>query len=249
MILTLSIILFLLIIIIGKKRGFKAFISIYLNYFLIILSAILICIGINPIIISLLFSIGISAFILFFINGINIKTKIAFLSVSTIVVLISFLIVFVVYSGNFNGFSIENGEILFVYNNNIDIDFNNISIAVIIISLTGVITDSALDMATSLNEIYQNNKHLTFKELLNSGKNMGGDILRTMINTLFFVFIGEFMGFFFLYYDASFLTIINHKFFAQEVSQLIIGSLGCVLIIPTVILTQSFIYTKKKKLK
>lgn len=249
MIWVLSIILFILLASINKWRGIKSFFSLYINFFFVIVAVLLICWGFNPIVIALLFSIGTSAFVLFFINGLNLKTKIAFLSVIIVILLTSLLIIFIGYKGNIHGFVLEHEEILYVYSHNIHINYRQVAVAVIIISLTGAITDTALDITTSLNEVHENNRHLSFLELIKSGKNIGSDLLGTMTNTLFFVFIGEFMGFFILYSSHSFATIINNKLFIQEISKLLIGSLGCVLIIPITIFIQSYLYKNNKYLR
>ena len=247
MFLVLSIILFSLLALIGKKRGVKTFCTLYLNYFFIIVAITLICWGANPVVIGLIFSLGTSAFILFFLNGINVKTKVAYIATIMVLLLVTTLIIFVVYHGKLHGFTIETGEVIFVFNTSIRINYIYVTIAVVLMGLTGAITDTALDIATSLNEVYENNRSLSFQELLKSGKNIGGDILGTMFNTLFFVFIGEFMGFFLLFYGSNLASIVNHKLFAMEMTQLLLGSLGCTLIIPITVLIQAWAYTSSSR--
>lgn len=247
MIITLAIILFVLLALINKKRGIKAFLSLFINYIFIIIILKFIGLGINPILIALVFSIGASAFILFFINGINNKTKIAYIAVVFVLLAITGFIIFIGYQGSLNGFGDKYNDIFYLYSPNIHVNLIHTAIAVLLISLTGAITDTALDVTTTLHEVYENNKGISFLELMQSGKNMGADILGTMVNTLFFVFIGEFMGFFIVYhnYHQSFATMINDKLFLQEVSQLLMGNLGCILIIPVTMLIQSYLYTKE----
>ena len=75
MITILSITLFILLLIVGKSRGFKTYLTLYLSLFLIILYLLLMKAGINPIILAIIISMIASASTLFIINGINIKTK------------------------------------------------------------------------------------------------------------------------------------------------------------------------------
>lgn len=242
----LAAILFALLVLINRKRGLKAFFSLFVNFMMIVLSVYLICVGVNPILIALVFSVGASAFILFFINGINRKTKIAYISVVLVLLLISLFILYIGSRGRLTGFGLRFTDMYYVYRPNLSIRFVHVAIAVILISLTGAITDTALDISTSLHEVYQNNPHLSFGELVKSGGNMGSDILGTMVNTLFFVFIGEFVGFLMVYlrYQQSFGVIINDPLFVQEIGQFLIGNLGCILVIPVTILIQSYLYTK-----
>jgi len=253
MILLLSLILFLLLYLIGKKRGIKAFCSLFINYFLIVAAIWLICRGVSPIAVAVVFSLGASAFILFFLNGVNIKTEVAYAAVVLVLLITAAFVIFVVYRGNLNGFSQENGEIVFIYPGDIAVNYYQAAVAVILIGLTGAIADTALDIATSLNEVYKNNPDSSFADLLKSGENIGGDVLGTMINTLFFVFVGEFIGFFVFHFavmrNQDILMIINNKLFAQEVSKLLIGSLGCTLIIPITIFVQGLGYNRRKTAK
>lgn len=245
-ILILSTILFLLLAIINKKRGIKAFFSLFVNFIIVVLAVKLICAGLNPIITAFVFSLGASAFILFFINGVNSKTKIAYLAIVVVLLVITALIIFIGYQGRINGFGLKFNDIFYLYSPDIPIRFVDVAITVILVSLTGAITDTALDISTSLHEVYENNRGLSFMEMVKSGQNMGSDILGTMVNTLFFVFAGEFMAFLIVYtnYHQSFAVIINDQLFLQEIGQLLIGNLGCILIIPATIFLQSYIYTK-----
>ena len=244
----LAAILFALLVLINRKRGVKAFFSLFVNFTLIVLSVRLIDAGINPIFIALVFSTAAAAFILFFINGVNDKTRIAYFSVVLVLLLISLFIVFIGYQGRLTGFGLRFTDMYYIYRPNLSVNFVQVAVAVILISLTGAITDTALDISTSLHEVYRNNPHLSFEELVRSGRNMGSDILGTMVNRLFFVFIGDFLGFILVYlrYGQSFGVIINDPLFLQEISQFLIGNLGCVLVIPATILVQSFIYSRKE---
>ena len=67
----LTAILFVLMALINRKRGIKAFVSLVVNFFLIVAAVWLITKGVNAILVALVFSLGASAFILFFINGIK----------------------------------------------------------------------------------------------------------------------------------------------------------------------------------
>ncbi|MCL2774034.1 MAG: YibE/F family protein [Oscillospiraceae bacterium] len=248
MILVLLIILFLLLAIFNKERGVKAFVSLFINFILIIIAIVLICWGVDPVILAFLFSLGTSAFILFYINGFNIKTKVSYISVVLVFIVVSALIVLIGFNSNISGFdALYRDNVFFVCPIDININYTHVAVAVVIMSLTGAITDIALDITTSLNEVYENNKHLSFTELIKSGHRIGSDVLGTMINTLFFVFIGEIMSFIILYSSQGLATIVNHKLFLQGLSKLLIGDLGCVLIIPITVFIQSYIYIKHRK--
>ena len=71
----LLLILFLLMIYIDKKRGIKLFISLIINFLILLVLFYFISFGLNPIICSLIACFIISYIILYFVNGENIKTE------------------------------------------------------------------------------------------------------------------------------------------------------------------------------
>lgn len=247
MILTLSAILFVSIAMVGKKKGIKTFCSVYINIVMILFAIMLIVFGANPIAVGLIFSLLFSMITLFFLNGFNSKTLASFISVFIVLLLTGFLIWWLIIKSNISGFPREYTDEIAIYSLYVNINFVNVTIAVILMGLIGTITDAALDAATTVNELYENNKNSNFSELLKSGLNVGGDILGTMINTLFFAFFGTFMGYFIWHQEESFVKMINYKAFAFEFIRIASSGLGCVLVIPvsvfvTIILLKKFPY-------
>lgn len=235
MILTLSAILFVLIALIGRGKGIKTFCSAYASLFIIILSAILIVTGVNPIAVGLTFSVLFSIITLFWVNGCNHKTVASFLAVLIVLILTGFFIWWLGAKSNISGFSPEYSEEIAeadIASSNTSINFFDVFVAVILMGLIGTITDAALDAATTVNEIYQNNKDMPVSDLFVSGLNIGGDILGTMVNTLFFAFWGTFMGYFIWHQGESIAKVLNGKAFAFEYIRIAFGGFGCILVIP-----------------
>lgn len=235
MILTLSAILFVLLAIIGREKGVKTFCSAYANFFMIIFSAILIVMGVNPVAVGLSFSVLFSMITLFGINGCNRKTAASFLSVLIVLLLTGLFIGWMGMKSNLSGFPPEYSEEIAetgITSSDVRIPFVDVFITVILMGLIGSITDAALDAATTVNEIYQNNKSMPARELVLSGFNVGGDILGTMVNTLFFVFWGTFMGYFIWHQGEPIAEVLNGKAFAFEYIRITFSGLGCVLVIP-----------------
>ena len=235
MILTLSAILFVLLSVIGRAKGIKTFCSVYINFSMIIFSAILIVIGVNPIAVGLVFSVLFSMITLFWVNGYNHKTLASFFSVLIVLILTGFFVLWLGTKSNISGFPSEYSEEIAeadISSSDIQINFFDVFIAIIFMGLIGTITDAALDAATTVYEIYQNNKDMPVSELFISGLNVGGDILGTMVNTLFFAFWGTFMGYFIWHQGESVLKVLNGKAFAFEYIRIASGGLGCILVIP-----------------
>lgn len=239
----LIIILFLLMIYIDKKRGIKLFLSLCFNFIILIVLFYFIALGINPIILSLLGCLLVSIVILYYVNGKNIKTEASFLSIVIVLLILSVLIFITTKETRIAGFGYESYEEINMFSYDIGIDFTNIAISLVLISLIGATTDASIAISSALFEVYENNKHLSKKELFKSGLSIGKDILCTTTNTLLFAFLGEFMTLVIWLYQGSysFLEIINAKTFVSELIRILFSAIGCVMIIPIT----SYITTRK----
>lgn len=230
----LIILLFLLMIYIDIKRGIKLFLSIIFNFIILMIIFYLIAIGLNPIICSLIGCFIISYIILYYVNERNIKTESSLKSVIIVLIILSFLIFFVTKISRIAGFGYESYEEINMFSYDVKIDFTNIAISMILISLIGATVDSSIAISSALYEVYDNNKNLSKKELFLSGMNIGKDILCTTNNTLMFAFLGEFMTLLIWFYkgDYSFLEIVNAKTFVSEMIKILFSALGCIIVIP-----------------
>ena len=232
--LVLLIILFLLMLYIDIKRGIKLFISLIINFIILIILFYLIAIGINPIICSLIACFIISYIILYFVNGENIKTKSSLKSIIIVLIILLVSIFIITKLSRIAGFDYDLNEDIIIYSTSVNIDFTEISISLILISLIGATVDSSVAISSALYEVYLNNKNLTKLELFKSGMNIGHDILCTTTNTLLFVFLGDFMTLLIWYYKGNynFLDLVNAKIFIGEVIKILFSALGCILVIP-----------------
>lgn len=230
----LLVILFLLMIYIDKKRGIKLFLSLGINFIILIFLFYLMCLGFNPIIISILGCLLISTIILYYVNGKNIKTETSLKSIIIVLIILSILIFIMTNLTRIAGFGYESYEEINMFSYNVKIDFTNISISLILISLIGATTDTSIAISSALHEVYINNKNLSKKELYKSGLNIGKDILCTTTNTLLFAFLSEFMTLIIWFYKCKYpiLDVINNKVFVAELIKILFSASGCVIIIP-----------------
>lgn len=235
----LLIVLLILMLYVGGNRGIKLFISLIINFFILMLIFYFIALGINSIILSLLGSILISTIILYFVNGKNIKTESAFYSVIIVLILLAVSIFIITEKTRIAGFGYESYEEINMFSYDVGIDFSKITTALILIGLIGSTTDSAIAVSSALYEVYQNNKNLSSKELIKSGLNIGKDILGTTANTLLFAFLGSFMTLIIWFITCKYnvFDILNNKTFQEEYIQSIFSLIGCILIIPITVLT------------
>lgn len=239
----LILILLFLMLYIDRKRGIKLFISICLNFLILITLFYLISLGFNPIIVSLLGCFLLSLIVLYIVNGKNVKTEAALLSVVIVLLILALFIFVITKTSRIAGFGYESYEEINMFSYDVKIDFTNIAVSLVLISLIGAATDAAIAISSALYEVYDNNKHLSNKELFLSGITIGKDILCTTTNTLLFAFLGEFMTLiiWFTKGNYSFLDIINAKTFCSELIKILFTAIGCVMIIPI----SSYITTRR----
>lgn len=235
MLIALVFILIALILLIGGDRTAKSLITLGFNTLILLGTIFAINFGLNPIITTIVSCIIISLITLFYQNEVNIKTKLAFGAV-LIVIFILFLIIFRLTSiSNIQGFPLDQLSIRDSngYSRNINRNMVFIQISVILMVFIGAIIDTALAVTSALYEVHQNNPNLSKQKLFQSGINIGRDILSSTINTLFFIYIAEYLTLFIQFAnDYSFAQMINSKQFCQEFISISLSGIGCILIIP-----------------
>ncbi|MBM7599501.1 putative membrane protein [Virgibacillus halotolerans] len=228
-------ILFLLMVLIGGKKGARSFFTLFMNFGVFLIIIIVMTIPtINPVILTLIACTAISSINLFYINGVNSKTKTAFLSSMITIAILLFFIVIVTKKAMIQGFGEEEIEELSVFSLNIGVDFVKIGAAVIIMSTIGSITDIAISIASPMREVFHHHPSISKKDLFRFGLSIGRDVLGTDTNTLFFAFFGSYLGLLIWFKDLSysFGEIVNSKVFSAEVITILCAGIGVALIIP-----------------
>mgnify|MGYP001157862621 CR=1 FL=1 len=250
MILALAAIYIILSLFIGGDRTSKALITLSVNLILLFLTVGAVFIGASPVVAALLSCLLITLNTLFYQNEVNPKTKAAFVSVIIIIALMLPLIYWLTTASAIYGFPVgqytirkSNG-----YEEAIGINMVCIQILVILIILIGAVIDNALSVTSSMYELYQTNPAISRRELFASGMNIGKNILSSTVNTLFFIFMGEYFTLFILFMRYfTFQQMINSKEFAQQVITITVSGFGSILIIPAAALISCLFYLKEKK--
>lgn len=230
----LAVILFLLMLYIDKKRGLKLFLSLGLNFAILLVIFYLVALGLNAVVCSLIGCFAVSCVMLFIVNGESIKTVSSIKAIAIVLLVLSVLIFSMAYISRIAGFGYESYEEINMFSYDVSIDFTDIAISMILISLIGATVDSSIAISSALFEVYENNKGLSRKELFISGMNIGKDILCTTTNTLMFAFLGDFMTLLIWFYkcDYTFLQAVNAKTFAAEIIRILFSATGCIIVIP-----------------
>ncbi|MFD2133885.1 YibE/F family protein [Pseudogracilibacillus auburnensis] len=231
----LAVLLFLLMVLIGGKKGARSFISLFLNFGVVLFTVFIMTDpNGNPIIITIFACTAISSINLFYINKVNSKTVTAFISTVVTITILIFFIYIVTKKTMIQGFGEEEIDELNVFSLYLGVDFVKIGAAVIIMSTIGAITDVAISITSPMREIFRHHPSISRKELFTSGLTIGKDILGSNTNTLFFAFIGGYLALLIWFKDLSYTfgQIVNSKIFSAEMITIFSAGIGIALIIP-----------------
>lgn len=249
----LAIVLCSLMILIGGTKGAKSFVSLFLNFGVILFIIFeMTDPKADPNLLAIIASTAISCINLFFINEVNSKTVTAFISTVITIKLLLFMIYFITEKAMIQGFGEEEiDELVGTYSLYLGVDFVKIASAVIILSTVGAIIDVAISITSPMQEIYQQHPSISRKDLFHSGLTIGKDILGSNTNTLFFAFIGGYLALFLWFKDLSysFGEIVNSKIFSAEMITIFCSGIGIALVIPITSWVNAFYLARRRAKK
>ena len=227
----LLLILFGLMIFVGRGQGVKAFIGLICNFFAICILIVLINWQFNPYIVIGITSLIILAIAIYLGADDVAVTNVAF-KTSVIVVAILMLLASVMqYFGQFQGFTTENSEELEGLSMTVGLSFSHIALAVMVISVLGAVAEAAMAIVADLAEVVERTPDMSATGLYGQARIIGGQILGTAINTLFFGVLGAnlplIIWFVRLRYPLA--MFFNAKLLMAEVVTMLLGMLGILL--------------------
>jgi len=247
-IITIIIIFFALLILLGGKQGFKTVLSLLLGLFFILKFLLpKILNGTSPILLTMIFCIVITVLTFLLISGWKKKSASAMLG--TIFGLLVSVILAIIFGkmSNLTGFGHEETRTLFAKFPNLN--FHGLFYSAIMIGALGAVMDVAMSIASSISELKKANPNLNSKELFSSGIRIGKDIIGTMSNTLIYAYVGASLCLLLLFvsFGESYLKIFNFEFMAEEVIRSIAGSIGLIGAIPLTAFFSAWFESKKIK--
>lgn len=243
-------ILLFLMSLIGGRKGVRSFFAIFFNFGVIMITVVLMNDPtIDPVILTIIACVVISCINLFYINGVNSKTKTAFLSTIICTVILLLFIIFITNKAMIQGFGEEEIGELGMFSLLVEVDFVKITVSVIIMSTIGAITDTAIAVSSPMREIHFHHPNITGKELFLSGLSIGRDILGTSANTLFFAFFGGYLALLIWFKDLSYSIgeVVNSKIFSSEMITILCAGIGVTLVIPITTWITAYFFVRNKE--
>ncbi|MCU5746993.1 YibE/F family protein [Staphylococcus sp. SQ8-PEA] len=246
----LGILLLILMIIFGGKKGLVSFATLFLNFIILVITIIVIIFGAPIYLVTLIFCVAIAAINLFVLDSYNTKTQAAFLS-TIITTLILVIAIFLCISvGHLQGFTTEQQDETYVFSMNIGIDMVKFGVFTTILAVIAAVIDLAITISSPMYELYETKPDLSRSDLIHSGMRVGREILATSANTIYLAYFGGQLTIFFWFFKLkySFAHIINSKLFAQEFISILLGGIAVAMSIPiTAWITAWLIKRKQSK--
>ena len=231
----------LVIILIGKLKGFLSIISVIIN---IVLFNTIVYLNTKEISLPILSYIGaiiFSIICLTLVSGKNKKTLSAIIS-SIVGVTITMLISLIVINiTKYQGIRFENMVLL-------TRPYEGIFISEIILGGLGAIMDIAISISSSLHEMLEKDPKISKKQLIKSGFNIGRDIMSTMINVLFFTYICTVIpNLTILFRNGVNLGTLINEYISLEMTRALTGAIGITITIPIAIYITVTMYKRRAK--
>ena len=235
------------VLILGKKKGALALLSLGLSVALVFFCFIpLVKAGYNPILLTLLVCIVVSMVALIIITGFTRKTVVAILGTLSGILAATLLVLLMGWFMRLTGLSSETNRI--IAGSFPDLDFKYIFYSGVIIGALGAVMDIAVSIASAQKEIKNHKADVSRKKLIKSGLNIGRDVLGSMINTLIFAYIGTSLSMVLMFTESglSLMEILNLGSISEEIARSLVGSLGLLISIPLTAILGGVIYSLKK---
>lgn len=223
------------LIIVGKKNGLKALITLGITVGLIF-GIFLPCIirGVNPILLVLAVCSSATVITLLIISGNNKKTYTAIIGTIGGVIIAG---IFAFIAGKIlmlTGLGNEDAQMLAFIPQHRRIDYQGLLFAGIMIGALGAVMDVAMSISSAMWEIISVSPDISKKQLIKSGMNIGRDIIGSMSNTLILAYVSTSIPvlLLFILFSNGFTEIINLELLASEVLRAVAGSIGLICTIP-----------------
>lgn len=245
-----TLILFMIIVMIGKGKGVKAILGLtYSLYLIVFLLLPTVFSGYSPVLMSVI-CVALSTIVtLMLLNGNSRKTYCAIIATVLGVVLSAVAFYLMSLAMHVNGYSTDEAETLVLIANATGLSIKDILFAGILVSSLGAIMDVGMSIVSSLYEVFHHNPQLSQKEIFQSGIEIGKDMIGTMTNTLILAFTGSaFVSLLVLFaYNVDVKQLLNSNYIAIEFVQGIAGTLGIVLTVPIASLISAISLSKNKQ--
>lgn len=200
--------------------------------------------GFNPILVALSVVAALTGSVSFLIGGLTRKGVTAFLGSFAGIALAAVLALVFAPGFRVDGAVRPFAENL-LYAGYPHLDLTAIFLAGIFLACSGAVMDLAMDIAASLDEVSDKNPDLGFLGLFGSGMAVGRAVVGTMTTTLLLAYSGGYTAMLMNFMALGFplAQVLNMKFVAAEILNVVVGSFGLVAVAPFTALIGAALYS------
>ncbi len=241
----------ILVVIFGGVQGLRGLLSLaggLLLIFYLLLPEIVS--GTSPLFISCVVASLISIVGSYITHGFNRTTTSAVIGMVATVILTGLLAYFAVHVTSLTGMDSEESMYL-TLNSRGTIDLQGLLLGGILIGLLGVLYDSAIGQAISVEELWRADDKLSKKYVFKRALRIGREHIGALVNTLAIAYVGAALPLLVLFSfpsSGSPLILVNRELFSAEIIRAMIGSIGLVLAVPiTTLIAVQMLHGKKFK--
>ncbi len=231
-----------LILIIATKRGIFSILSLIVNIAIFWYALDLYSSGINILLLSNCMILLFTTVSLLLISGWKKKTFTAIFAtlISIFFTMLLFKIVMMFTDG------VDYAFMEYIASPN---DLPEIFMSQIMLGGLGAVMDVAITEAATINELVEKNNAIPLKKLIKSGREVGHDIMGTMINVMLFTYISGSIPLIILKMnsDIKLHTIILWHM-PMELYRFLVGSIGILLTIPISLLVSIVVFKKWRRI-
>lgn len=241
----------LVVLIINKKQGARALISLLITAITFWYIALpLLFNGYSPIAVSAGLIITILTVIMYITHGFKRKTHVAVLATTISIGITIGLSLLFMYLEKLSGVYSE--EVFYIADAIGSFDPRLLLLAGMIIASLGVLDDVTIGQTSIVEELHDVNPNMQTKELFIRGMRVGNDHAGSIVNTLILALAGSSLPTFILLYHSyqlqamNGINILNLELIATEITRMLTSSIGLIIAMPlTTILAAYFVKNTK----
>lgn len=225
----------LVLLIVGRRKGLFALLS--LIFVLILIRYFMIPIvlkGYSPILGALLTAGVTTVCNIILVSGANRKAWAAISGILAGLIMATILSMSFGKLMHLSGVNMEHAEEIMRLAQDSKLLVKEVLFAGIIIASLGAIMDVGMSIASAIFEVHTASPKLSLLDLYRSGMNVGRDVMGTMTNTLILAYAGSSLSTLMLFYmyNFSYQRLINIDTLGIEILQGLAGSVGLILTVP-----------------
>ncbi len=235
---------------VGGRKGVRGALGLIFTFVSIIYIYLpLVYLGYSPFWVSVFICVITTLVTMVLIGGLSGKTAAATLgTVAGVIIAGAAASAFSALTG-ITGWNVSDIESLMTLQQVNDIQVGGLLFSGLLISALGAVMDVAMSISSSMQEICEQNPHISRLELMVAGMRVGRDMMGTDSNTLILAFAGTSLSMLVMNYayDLPFLQVINSNTMGIAVMQGLSGSFGVVLSVPATVVMAAYIYRTEGK--